>query len=72
MRAEQERRRRLREAYAQGVLDIIGRDDDDDPEVLMGADVIDAEAAGRPVRGRGEPHPGRAGGRPTGPGPSAT
>ena len=37
-------RRRLREAYAQGVLDIIGRDDDDDPEVLMGADVIDASA----------------------------
>jgi DNA helicase IV len=44
IRAEKERRRRLREAYAQGVLDIIGRDDDDDPEVLMGADVIDAEA----------------------------
>ncbi len=44
IRAEKERRRRLREAYAQGVLDIIGRDDEDDPEVLMGADVIDAEA----------------------------
>jgi DNA helicase IV len=40
--AERERRRRLQEAYAQGVLDIIGRDDDDDPEVLMGADVVDA------------------------------
>ena len=25
------------------MLDIIGRDDDDDPEVLMGADLIDAE-----------------------------
>jgi DNA helicase IV len=44
IRADKERRRRLREAYAQGVLDIIGRDDDDDPEVLMGADVIDATA----------------------------
>jgi DNA helicase IV len=42
IRAEKERRRRLQEAYAQGVLDIIGRDDDDDPEVLMGADVVDA------------------------------
>jgi DNA helicase IV len=40
--AERDRQRRLREAYAQGVLDIIGRDDDDDPEVLMGADVLDA------------------------------
>jgi DNA helicase IV len=42
VRAERDRRRRLQEAYAQGVLDIIGRDDEDDPEVLMGADVIDA------------------------------
>jgi DNA helicase IV len=41
-RADKERRRRLQEAYAQGVLDIIGRDDEDDPEILMGADVIDA------------------------------
>jgi DNA helicase IV len=41
-RAEKDRRRRLQEAYAQGVLDIIGRDDDDDPEVLMGADIVDA------------------------------
>jgi DNA helicase IV len=40
--AERDRRRRLQEAYAQGVLDIIGRDDDDDPEILMGADVVDA------------------------------
>jgi DNA helicase IV len=40
--AERDRLRRLQEAYAQGVLDIIGRDDDDDPEVLMGADVLDA------------------------------
>ena len=40
--AERDRRRRLQEAYAQGVLDMIGRDDDDDPEVLMGADVVDA------------------------------
>ncbi|MGH3276594.1 MAG: HelD family protein [Streptosporangiaceae bacterium] len=42
--AERDRQRRLREAYAQGVLDIIGRDDDDDPEVLMGADVLDASS----------------------------
>jgi DNA helicase IV len=42
VRAEKERRRRLQEAYAQGVLDIIGRDDEDDPELLMGADIIDA------------------------------
>jgi DNA helicase IV len=43
IRAAEERRRRQEEAYAQGVLDIIGRDDDDDPEVLMGADILDAE-----------------------------
>ncbi len=42
IRADKERRRRLQEAYAQGVLDIIGRDDEDDPELLMGADIIDA------------------------------
>ena len=41
-RAEQARRRRREEAYAQGVLDIIGRGDEDDPEILMGADVVDA------------------------------
>ena len=41
-RAAQARRRRLEEAYAQGVLDIIGRDDEDDPELLMGADLVDA------------------------------
>ena len=42
LRAEKDRRRRLQEAYAQGVLDIIGRDDEDDPEILMGADIVDA------------------------------
>jgi DNA helicase IV len=41
-KAERDRLRRLREAYAQGVLDIIGRDDEDDPEVLMAADLVDA------------------------------
>jgi DNA helicase IV len=41
-RAERARRRRREEAYAQGVLDIIGRDDEDDPELLMGADLVDA------------------------------
>jgi DNA helicase IV len=42
IRAAEARRRRQQEAYAQGVLDIIGRDDDDDPEILMGADLVDA------------------------------
>ena len=42
IRAEQARRRRQEEAYAQGVLDIIGRDDESDPEILMGADIVDA------------------------------
>ena len=51
VRAEKDRRRRLQEAYAQGVLDIIGRDDEDDPELLMGADIIDASLAGRAIRG---------------------
>jgi DNA helicase IV len=41
-RALAERRRAARVAYAQGVLDIMSRDLDDDPEVLMGADVVDA------------------------------
>jgi len=36
------RRREQEEAYAEGVLDIIGRDDEDDPEILMGADMLDA------------------------------
>ncbi|MEP7023732.1 MAG: ATP-binding domain-containing protein [Actinomycetota bacterium] len=36
------RARRQAEAYAQGVLDIMARDDDDDPEILMGADLVDA------------------------------
>jgi DNA helicase IV len=37
------RRRRLEQvAYARGVLDIISRDLDDDPEILMGADMLDA------------------------------
>ncbi len=43
IRAAEERRRRREEAYAQGVLDIIGRDDEGDPEILMGADLVDAE-----------------------------
>jgi len=40
-RAEQ-RRRREQVAYAGGVLDIISRDEDDDPDILMGADLVDA------------------------------
>jgi DNA helicase IV len=35
-------RRDEEEAYAQGVLEIIGRDEEDDPEILMGADMLDA------------------------------
>ncbi len=42
VRAQRERERRRQEAYAQGVLDIMARDDDDDPELLMGADMLDA------------------------------
>jgi DNA helicase IV len=42
VRAAEARRRRQEEAYAQGVLDIIGRDDEADPEILMGADLVDA------------------------------
>jgi DNA helicase IV len=40
--AAAERRRRAEVAYASGVLDIISRDLNDDPEVLMGADLLDA------------------------------
>jgi DNA helicase IV len=36
------RQRRRAEAYAQGVLDIIGRDEEADEEILMGADLVDA------------------------------
>src|SRR5215467_13320415 len=44
-RAAKAAARRLRdeeEAYAHGVLEIIGRDEEDDPEILMGADMLDA------------------------------
>ena len=41
-KAAARRRRGEEEAYAQGVLEIIGRDEEDDPEILMGADVLDA------------------------------
>src|SRR6202035_6082033 len=41
-KAAAERRRRAQVAYAAGVLDIMSRDLDDDPEVLMGADLLDA------------------------------
>jgi DNA helicase IV len=41
-RAAARRRQEQEEAYAQGVLEIIGRDDEDDPEILMGADMLDA------------------------------
>jgi DNA helicase IV len=37
-----ERARREQESYAQGVLDIMSRTDEDDPEILMGADLVDA------------------------------
>ena len=42
IRAAAERARRERESYAQGVLDIMSRTDEDDPEILMGADLVDA------------------------------
>jgi DNA helicase IV len=41
-KAAARRRREQEEAYAQGVLEIIGRGDEDDPEILMGADMLDA------------------------------
>ena len=41
-RRMRQRERRAREAYAQGVLDILSRDVEDDPEILMGADLVDA------------------------------
>jgi DNA helicase IV len=42
-RAQAQAERRARVAYAQGVLDIMSRDThDDDPEILMGADMLDA------------------------------
>ncbi|HWG63563.1 MAG TPA: AAA family ATPase [Streptosporangiaceae bacterium] len=40
-RAARERRRRIE--YAQGVLDIVSRDLEDDPEVLMAFDMMDAD-----------------------------
>jgi DNA helicase IV len=36
------RQRDEEESYAKGVLEIIGRDEEDDPEILMGADMLDA------------------------------
>lgn len=43
-RAQAAAQRRARVAYAQGVLDIMSRDThDDDPEILMGADMLDAD-----------------------------
>ncbi len=41
-RAAAARQRRREEAYAQGVLEIIGRDEEADEEVLMAADLVDA------------------------------
>ncbi len=41
-RAAAAQQRRRQEAYAQGVLDIIGRDEEADEEVLMAADLVDA------------------------------
>jgi DNA helicase IV len=41
-KAAAERRRQAEVEYAGGVLDIISRDLDDDPEVLMAADLVDA------------------------------
>jgi DNA helicase IV len=41
-RAAAAQQRRREEAYAQGVLDIIGRDEEADEEVLMAADLVNA------------------------------
>jgi DNA helicase IV len=41
-KAAARQRRDEEEAYAEGVLEIIGRDEEDDPEILMGADMLDA------------------------------
>jgi DNA helicase IV len=41
-RAAADRRRRAEVDYARGVLDILSRDLEDDPEILMGADLVDA------------------------------
>src|SRR5215467_42336 len=41
-KAAARRRREQEEAYAHGVLEIIGRGEEDDPEILMGADMLDA------------------------------
>jgi DNA helicase IV len=41
-RSAARRRQRAEVAYAGGVLDILSRDLDDDPEILMGADLVDA------------------------------
>jgi DNA helicase IV len=38
-----ERRRRERESFAQGVLEILSRDLEDDPEILMAYDMLDAQ-----------------------------
>jgi DNA helicase IV len=42
-RQRAERERRAQVGYAQGVLDIMSRDEEDDPEILMGADLVDAD-----------------------------
>jgi DNA helicase IV len=47
MQAAAERRRRAEEDYARGVLDILSRDLDDDPEILMGSDLVDASRLAR-------------------------
>ena len=42
-RVRADRERRAQVGYAQGVLDIMSRDEEDDPEILMGADLVDAD-----------------------------
>jgi DNA helicase IV len=46
-RAAAERRRQAEVDYARGVLDILSRDLEDDPEILMGADLVDASRLAR-------------------------
>src|SRR5260370_1141693 len=42
VKAAARRQREQEEAYARGVLEIIGRGEEDDPDILMGADMLDA------------------------------
>ncbi len=67
-RAARQRARRERQqqvAYAQGVLDIVSRDLEDDPEILMAYDLLNADRLAGLARGAELPdHRGASRGRP--------